>query len=143
MRTYTEVGIHAHHPLSHHEYKPETIALISKVSAHHGSMFRRLLGEPPRDAGRRRARCSTTCCSSTGCGMPDSNATARSTCPSCCSAGAPDRSKADCHIRNEDDPLMPNLMNRLGVPVERLGESDGRLSGAADGDVGRSASAAR
>lgn len=23
---------------------------------------------------------------------------------------------------------MPNLMNKLSVPVERLGESDGRLS---------------
>lgn len=30
-----------------------------------------------------------------GCGTSDSNATARSTCPSCCSAGAPNRSRAD------------------------------------------------
>ena len=36
------------------------------------------------------------------------------------------------HLRYPNDPLMPNLlvtlMEKLGVPVERLGESDGRLS---------------
>ena len=38
--TYTEIGIpDAHHPLSHHEYKPEKIALMSEINAYHASRF--------------------------------------------------------------------------------------------------------
>ena len=36
------------------------------------------------------------------------------------------------HLKYEGDPLMPNLLvtltEKLGVPVERLGKSDGTLS---------------
>ena len=73
-RTYTEIGIpDAHHPLSHHEYKPEKIALMSKINAYHASMFAdylaKLRSTPDGDGSLLDNMLLLY-----GCGMSDSNA---------------------------------------------------------------------
>ena len=131
-RTYTEIGIpDAHHPLSHHEYKPEKIALMSKINAYHASMFAdylaKLRATPDGDGSLLDNMLLLY-----GCGMSDSNAHSPLDLPVLLLGGCAGQLEGDRHIRYEGDPLMPNLlvtlMDKLGVPVESLGKSDGRLS---------------
>ena len=131
-RTYTEIGIpDAHHPLSHHEYKPEKIALMSKINAYHASMFAdylaKLRSTPDGDGSLLDNMLLLY-----GCGMSDSNAHSPLDLPVLLLGGCAGQLEGGRHLRYEGDPLMPNLlvtlMDKLGVPVERLGKSDGRLS---------------
>ncbi len=131
-RTYTEIGIaDAHHPLSHHEYKPEKIASMSKINAYHASMFAdylaKLRATPDGDGSLLDNMLLLY-----GCGMSDSNAHSPLDLPVLLLGGCAGQLEGGRHIRYEGDPLMPNLlvtlMDKLGVPVESLGKSDGRLS---------------
>ena len=131
-RTYTEIGIaDAHHPLSHHEYNPEKIASMSKINAYHASMFAdylaKLRSTPDGDGSLLDNMLLLY-----GCGMSDSNAHSPLNLPVLLLGGCAGQLEGGRHIRYEGDPLMPNLlvtlMDKLGVPVERLGKSDGRLS---------------
>ena len=67
-----------------------------------------------------------------GCGMSDSNAHSPLDLPVLLLGGCGGQLEGGRHLRYKGDPLMPNLlvtlMDKLGVPVERLGKSDGRLS---------------
>ena len=131
-RTYTEIGIpDAHHPLSHHEYHPEKIAQMSKINAYHASLFAEYLAKlrstPDGDGSLLDNMLMLY-----GCGMSDSNAHSPIDLPMLLLGGCAGQLDGGRHLRYPDDPLMPNLlvslMDKLGVPVERLGESDGRLS---------------
>ncbi len=131
-RTYTEIGVpDAHHPLSHHEYKPEKIALMSKINAYHATLFAdylaKLRSTPDGDGSLLDNMLLLY-----GCGMSDSNAHSPRDLPVLLLGGCGGRLEGDRHLRFPDDPLMPNLlvtlMEKLDVPVDRLGKSDGRLS---------------
>jgi len=130
-RTYTEIGVpDAHHPLSHHEYKPEKIALMSKVNAYHASLFAeyltKLRNTPDGDGSLLDNMLLIY-----GCGMSDSNAHSPLDLPVVLLGGCGGQIEGDRHLHYPDDPLMPNLlvtlMEKLDVPVDRVGESDGRL----------------
>ena len=105
---------------------------MSKINAYHASMFAdypaKLRATPDGDG----SLLPTTCCSSTAAACPTATGTARSIFRSLLLGGCAGQLEGGRHIRYEGDPLMPNLlvtlMDELGVPVERLGRSDGRLS---------------
>jgi len=45
-RSYPEIGVpDAHHPLSHHQYDPEKVALMAKLNTYHASLFAYYLGK--------------------------------------------------------------------------------------------------
>ena len=131
-RTYTEIGIpDAHHPLSHHEYDPERIAMMSKINAYHASLFAdylaKLRATPDGDGSLLDNMMILY-----GCGMSDSNAHSPLNLPVLLVGGCGGQLEGGRHLKYEGDPLMPNLLvtltDKLGVPVERLGKSDGTLS---------------
>ena len=131
-RTYTEIGIpDAHHPLSHHEYNAEKIAQMSKINAYHAALFAEYLAKlrstPDGDGSLLDHMLLIY-----GCGMSDSNAHSPLDLPVLLLGGCAGQLDGGRHLRYADDPLMPNLlvtlMDKLGVPVEHLGKSDGRLS---------------
>ena len=131
-RTYTEIGVpDAHHPLSHHEYKPEKIALMSKVNAYHASLFAEYL-DKLRSTPDGDGSLLDNMLMLYGCGMSDSNAHSPLDLPVLLLGGCGGRLEGDRHLSYPDDPLMPNLlvtlMEKLDVPVESLGKSDGRLT---------------
>ncbi|MEE2636284.1 MAG: DUF1552 domain-containing protein [Acidobacteriota bacterium] len=131
-RTYTEIGVpDAHHPLSHHEYKADKIALMAKINAYHTSLFAEYLTKlraTPDGEGSLLDNMLLLF----GCGMSDSNAHSPLDLPVLLVGGCGGQLEGGRHLRYENDPLMPNLlvtlMDKLGVPVERLGKSDGRLT---------------
>ena len=131
-RTYTEIGVpDAHHPLSHHEYKPEKIALMSKINTYHASMFAdyltKLRATPDGDGNLLDNMLILY-----GGGMSDSNSHSPLDLPVLLLGGCGGQLEGGRHLRYADDPLMPNLLvtllDRLDVPVDSLGESDGKLS---------------
>jgi hypothetical protein len=131
-RTYTEIGIpDAHHPLSHHEYDPERIAMMAKINAYHASLFAgylaKLRATPDGDGSLLDNMMILY-----GCGMSDSNAHSPLNLPVLLLGGSGGQLEGGRHLKYEGDPLMPNLLvtltEKLGVPVERLGKSDGTLS---------------
>lgn len=131
-RTYTEIGIpDAHHPLSHHEYDPERIAMMAKINAYHASLFADYLGKlraTPDGDGSLLDNMMILY----GCGMSDSNAHSPLNLPVLLLGGSGGQLEGGRHLRYEGDPLMPNLLvtltEKLGVPLERIGKSDGTLS---------------
>ncbi len=131
-RTYTEIGIpDAHHPLSHHEYDPERIAMMAKINAYHAALFAdylaKLRATPDGDGSLLDSMMILY-----GCGMSDSNAHSPLNLPVLLLGGCGGQLEGGRHLKYEGDPLMPNLLvtltEKLGVPVERLGKSDGTLS---------------
>ena len=131
-RTYTEIGIpDAHHPLSHHEYDPERIAMMAKINAYHASLFANYLAKlratPDGDGSLLDSMMIRY-----GCGMSDSNAHSPLNLPVLLLGGCGGQLEGGRHLKYEGDPLMPNLLvtltEKLGVPIEQLGKSDGTLS---------------
>ena len=139
-RTYTEIGIaDAHHPLSHHEYKPEKIASMSKINAYHASMFAdylaRLRATPDGDGSLLDHMLFLY-----GCGMSDSNAHSPLNLPVLLLGGCAGQFEGGRHIRYAGDPLMPNLlvtlMGQAGRPRRTAGEERRQTQrGASDGGV--------
>ena len=131
-RTYPEIGVaEAHHPLSHHEYKPEKIAAMAKINTYHASLVaeyvEKLRSTPDGDGSLLDHMLMVY-----GGGMSDSNSHSPLDLPVVLLGGCAGQLDGGRHLRYPDDPLMPNLLvtllDKLDVPVERLGESDGRLS---------------
>jgi len=130
-RTYTDIGVpDAHHPLSHHEYNPEKIALMSKINTYHVSLFAEYLAKLGSTADGDGTLLDNMLILYGG-GMSDSNSHSPLDLPVLLLGGCGGQLKGGRHLSYPDDPLMPNLlvslMAKLGVPVNKIGESDGRL----------------
>ncbi len=80
--------------------------------------------------GTATVRCSITCCCIYGAGMSDSNAHDPNNLPILLMGGA-DQFKGGRHLKYAGDSaanLLVTVMDKLGVPVERVGTSTGKLS---------------
>jgi hypothetical protein len=127
-RSYPEIGVaEGHHGLSHHGDNPDKMALLAKVNAHHASMLAyfadRLQSTPDGDGSLLDHTMILY-----GSGHGDPNKHDPHELPILI-FGA-DQIKGGRHIRYSHAQL-PNLhvtlLNRLGVPVESMGDSTGQL----------------
>jgi hypothetical protein len=130
-RTYPEIGVvDAHHPLSHHEYDPARIALMSKINVYHMTMFadyiEKLRATPDGDGSLFDHMVMLY-----GCGMSDSNSHSTVNCPVVVLGGGSGQLKGGQHLKYPEDTPLANLMytliDKLGVPVEEFGNSTGQL----------------
>jgi hypothetical protein len=130
-RTYPEIGVvDAHHPLSHHEYDPERIALMSKINVYHMTMFadyvEKLRATPDGDGSLFDHMVMLY-----GCGMSDSNSHSTVNCPVVVLGGGSGQLKGGQHLKYPEDTPLANLMytliDKLGVPVEQFGNSTEKL----------------
>ena len=131
-RTYPELGVpEAHHPLSHHQYVKEKIDLMAKINAYHASLFAEYLGKLRATADGDGSLLDHMMLIY-GCGMSDSNAHSPVNVPVLLVGGANGRLEGGRHLKYENDPplanLMTTLLHKLDVPLERLGNSDGRVN---------------
>ena len=125
-RPYPQIGVpEAHHPLSHHNDIPELIAQMSKINRYHTQLFAQYLaklrGTPDGDG--------TLLDHTTilyGSGISNSTRHSGDNLPLLVMGG-----KGGRHLKYANKPSMANLlvtlMDRVGVPVERLGGSTGKL----------------
>jgi hypothetical protein len=132
-RAYPEIGVpDAHHPLSHHQDNPEKLARLSKLNAFHVGLFKyfveKLKTTPDGDG---------TLLDHTillyGSGMGDPNLHNALNVPAMVVSGARIDIKTGRHVAYPVDSgklsnLQLTLLEKLGLPVERFGDSDGALN---------------
>ena len=130
-RSYPQIGIpDAHHPLSHHEGDPAKIAVMAKLNAYHVSQFsyfvQKLKSTPDGDGTLLDHSMILY-----GAGMSESNEHYPYNLPILLLGSGGGRVRTGRHIRFPDDKQLASLhltiLDKMGVPVESLGNSDGKL----------------
>ena len=128
-RTYAEIGVpDAHHPISHHQRDPVKLEKLRQINRYHAQLFtefvQRLSSTPDGDG--------TLLDNSMiiyGAGMADSNAHYSGDLPILLAGGA--AGTGGRHVQYDADTPLANLhlslLDRMGVPIESLGDSTGRL----------------
>jgi hypothetical protein len=130
-RPYPQIGVpEAHHPLSHHNDVPELIAQMSKINRYHTQLFskylERLRATPDGDGS---LLDHTTILY--GSGISNSTRHSGDNLPLLVMGGGAGTLKGGRHLTYSGKPTMANLlvtlMDKMNVPVERVGGSTGKL----------------
>jgi len=129
-RSYPEIGVSdAHHPLSHHQYDPEKMALMARLNAYHVSLFAYYLdrlGATQEGDGTLLDHVLLMY----GAGMSDSNSHDPRNLPILLFGGS-GLITGGRHARYAADPaanLLVSVMHKLGIDVEQVGTSQGALN---------------
>jgi len=130
-RPYPQIGVpEAHHPLSHHGNVPELIAQMSKINRYHAQLFAGYLAKLRATADGDGSLLDHMTILY-GSGISNSNQHSGDNLPILLVGGGAGRLRGGRHLTYADKPTMANLlvtlMDKLDVPVERLGGSTGRL----------------
>src|SRR5216117_1315777 len=130
-RPYPQIGVpEAHHPLSHHDNNPDLIAHMSKINRYHVELFSKYLAKlratPDGDGS---LLDHTTILY--GSGISNSTGHSGDNLPLLVMGGGSGTLKGGRHLAYTDKPTMANLlvtlMDKMGVPVEKIGGSTGKL----------------
>lgn len=130
-RAYREIGISdAHHPLTHHRGNEEMIEKVRRINRYHVEQFAAWIGT----LAATREGDGTLLDHSMivyGSGLADGNRHTHHDLPVLLVGKAGGAFKTGRHIRYPAETPMANLFvtmfDRMGVPVETLGDSNGRL----------------
>src|SRR5262245_21928363 len=130
-RPYPQIGVpEAHHPLSHHDNAPELVAKLSKINRYHTELFSKFLAKlraTPDGDGSLLDHMMILY----GSGISNSQRHAPDNLPLLLLGGGTGALKGGRHIVYKEKPSMANLlvtiMDKMGVPVEKVGGSNGKL----------------
>jgi hypothetical protein len=130
-RPYPQIGVpEAHHPLSHHGDVPGLIAHMSKINRYHTELFGQYLAKlqaTPDGDGSLLDHMTILY----GSGISNSTHHSGENLPLMIVGGACGRIQGGRHLTYPNKPsqanLLVTLMDKMGVPVERLGGSTGML----------------
>ena len=130
-QTYPQIGVpDPHHALSHHENNPESLAKLTKVGGYHTGLFAyyldRLRATPDGDGSLLDQVMILY-----GSGMSNSNLHNIQKLPILLAGGGGGALRTGRHITYADETPLTNLyltlLDKLDVPVDRFGDSTGRL----------------
>jgi hypothetical protein len=130
-RPYPQIGIpEAHHPLSHHNDVPEIIERLSRINRYHTELFAKHLAKlraTPDGDGSLLDHMTIMY----GSGISNSTRHSGVNLPLMLVGGGAGRLDGGRHLKYTDKPTIANLlvtlMDKLDVPVEKIGGSTGRL----------------
>ena len=130
-RPYPQIGIpEAHHPLSHHNDVPELVERMSKINRYHVELFAKYLARlraTPDGDGTLLDHMTILY----GSGISNSNQHSGKDLPILLLGGGSGTLRGGRHLHYTDAPsnanLLVTLMDKMGVPVEHLGASTGKL----------------
>ena len=130
-RPYPQIGVpEAHHPLSHHNDVPEIIAHLSKINRYHTELFSKYLARlraTPDGDGSLLDHMTIMY----GSGISNSTRHSGQNLPLLLVGGGAGRLDGGRHLTYTDKPSIANLlvtlMDKLDVPVEKIGGSTGKL----------------
>ncbi len=129
-RTYAEIGIpDAHHPISHHKEDPEKIEKLVKINTYHVTLFSEFL-EKLRTTPDGDGSLLDHVMILYGAGMADGDTHDPENLPILLAGGGSGQLRPGRHLRYEGEPLANlhlTLMEQMGVRMERLGHSTGKL----------------
>jgi uncharacterized protein DUF1552 len=130
-RPYPQIGVpEAHHPLSHHNNIPELVAHMSKINRYHAQLFSgylaKLRATPDGDGSLLDHMIILY-----GSGISTSTAHDPNNLPLLVMGGGNGRLKGNRHLDFPEKPsnanLLVTLMDKMDVPVEKMGASTGKL----------------
>jgi uncharacterized protein DUF1552 len=130
-RPYPQIGVpEAHHPLSHHQDMPALIERMSKINRYHTELFGKYLSKlraTPDGDGSLLDHMTILY----GSGISNSTRHSGENLPLLVMGGGAGKLKGGRHLRYTDKPSMANLlltlMDKMDVPVERIGGSTGKV----------------
>ena len=130
-RPYPQIGVpEAHHPLSHHNDVPELVAHMSKINRYHTELFSKYLARlraTPDGDGSLLDHMTILY----GSGISNSTRHSGQNLPLLLVGGGSGRLEGGRHLKYSDKPTIANLlvtlMDKLDVPVEKIGGSTGKL----------------
>jgi hypothetical protein len=130
-RPYPQIGVpEAHHPLSHHGDAPDLIERMSKINRYHTELLAKYVERLHRTQDGDGSLLDHTTILY-GSGISNSNAHSGDNLPLMLIGGGAGRLDGGQHIVYKDEPSMANLlvtlMDKLDVPVEKIGGSTGHL----------------
>jgi hypothetical protein len=130
--SYPDIGINdAYHPLTHHQGDAEKIARALQVNVFHSQMFAYLL-EKMRSTADGDGSLLDHSIVVYGGGLSDGNLHLPTELPIVLVGGASGRIKGGRHVRYPKNTPLTNLhltlAHRLGVPLEKIGDSTGEIS---------------
>lgn len=130
-RPYPQIGVpEAHHPLSHHNDQPHLVEHMSKINRYHTELFARYLDKlratPDGDVSLLDNMTILY-----GSGISNSTRHSGDNLPLMVMGGGAGRLDGGQHLVYDDKPSMANLlvslMDKMDVPVDRIGASTGAL----------------
>ncbi len=130
-RPYPQIDVpEAHHPLSHHNDVPGVIAHMSKINRYHTELFSkylaRLRATPDGDGSLLDHMIVLY-----GSGISNSTRHSGDNLPLLLMGGGSGKLQGGRHVKYENEPTIANMlvsvMDKMGVPVDRVGGSDGAL----------------
>ena len=130
-QSYPEIGVpDAHHALSHHENKPESLAKLTKVGSFHTELFSYYL-EKLRATQDGDGSLLDQVMIIYGSGMSNSNLHNIQKLPILLAGGGGGQLHGGRHVQYADGTPLTNLymslLNKLAIPVESIGDSTGQL----------------
>ena len=130
-RPYPQIGVpEAHHPLSHHNDQPELIEHMSKINRYHTELFARYL-EKLRATPDGDGSLLDSMTILYGSGISNSTRHSGDNLPLLVMGGGAGTLRGGRHLRYDDEPGMANLlvtlMDKMGVSVDQIGASTGRV----------------
>lgn len=130
-RTYPEIGVpDPHHPISHHQNRPEMLEREAKINAYHMRLFAHFLDklQATQDGDGTLLDHSLIV---HGAGMSNSDVHFHHDLPMLLVGGGGGKVKGDRHIKFTEDTPLANLwltlIDKMGLPVEKFGDSNGKL----------------
>jgi hypothetical protein len=132
-RPYPEIGIpDAHHPLSHHENDTQKLDKLGQINLHHMRQFAHLV-EKLKNTKEGGASLLDHSLLVYGAGISDSNTHFHDNLPIALVGGAAGGLKGGRHLRYAQETPLTNLwltvLDKMGVPAEKLGDSTGQAKG--------------
>lgn len=132
-RTYPEIDVpDAHHPLSHHRGVPDALAKLTKINRYHMGLFATFV-EKLRATSDGDGSLLDHMVLMYGAGMSDSNAHSPYNLPIVLLGGGAGALRGGRHVAFDERERTPlanlhvSLLDKLGAPVERIGDSTGPL----------------
>jgi hypothetical protein len=132
LRPYPEIEVpEAHHSISHHGGNPELIEKLAKIQSYHMEQFAKFVGSlkaTQEGAGTMLDHCAAVY----GAGLQDPNIHDHDHCPTVVAGNANGRLKTGQHITYKPGTPLSNLhltmLDVVGVPTDKFGNSDGELN---------------
>ena len=130
--TYPQIGItDSHHPITHHLNEAENVVKVSKINQYHMGLFAyyvKKLKETPDGDGSLLDHTMILY----GSPISDGNSHSPDNLPILLVGSGAGELRGDRHIKYDDGMLLPNLqltlLGKLGVPMDALGNSTGKLA---------------
>ncbi len=133
VRSYPELGVKgAHHDLSHHGGKADMVEQILKIERHHATQFASLL-ERLKSVREGDGTLLDNCMVAYGCALGDGDRHDHKDLPILLAGMGGGSLKPGRHVRYPANTPLTNLwlsmLDRVGAPAPRLGDSTGPLKG--------------